>query len=95
LDLNLHFTGANGLDATTAAADTDFANTLDMARSILGVAGVRIGNVTWNDLDIGQQVVTLDPQHWESVLANVAAGDQDGVHLVVVDKLDTGFGFGG
>lgn len=57
LDLNLHFTGAEGWTAETAQVDGNFQAVLDKIRDIYGQVGITIGDLNYYDVDESYRVI--------------------------------------
>ncbi|MFO0748639.1 MAG: hypothetical protein U1F43_23705 [Myxococcota bacterium] len=99
LDLNLHFTGAQGLTAATAQTDAGFQAELDSMRTIYAQVGVTIGQVTYRDIDSAfRDIESIDgPDSDLQALYEQSAGNTvDGIDLYFVDTISSaslgGFG---
>lgn len=89
LDLNLHFTGAGGMSADSAAADPNVQKILDAFAGIYAAIGISLGTVTYRDVDPGLQVVdgfNGKGNDFEAVAAT-AAGAPPGVNVFFVREL--------
>ena len=93
LDLNLHFTGAQGWTAATAKTDPAFLAILDGVADIYAQASVVLGEVTWNDVDPVFQVIedVQGPKNDLLDLFEQSAGRSlNAVDLFFVDELLAG-----
>jgi hypothetical protein len=89
LDLNLHFTGAGGLQANNAAADPRMIKALDQVTSIYATMNVSIGEVRYRDIDAGMQKIdSLNGagNDFEAVAA-LTEGAEPGVNFIFVDSI--------
>lgn len=57
LDLNLHFTGAEGFTAASAPTDSEFQSYLQTMRDIYGTVGITLGEITYRDIDAKFRVI--------------------------------------
>lgn len=57
LDLNIHFVGVDGLDASSASGDSDFQEVISGVRSTYQDAGISIGEIEYFDVDDDQYAV--------------------------------------
>lgn len=83
LDLNLHFTGAEGLTAETAQTDTAFQSALSELISIYGEVGVELGQVGYLDIDSRYQ-------QFESPWDELPAESAEMLSIVHPDAVSTG-----
>jgi hypothetical protein len=89
LNLNLHFTGADGLTAATAQKDARLLKALDVFIQIYAQAGISVGSISYRDLDPAFQVVDSfsGPNNDFEVLAKLTADNPPGVNLIFVREL--------
>jgi len=96
LDLNLHFTGAQGLTAEKARTDANFQGILDSMRTIYAQAGVALGALTYRDIDPAFKVIEAidgDGNDLEAMFAT-SEGNPSALNLFFVDTIAAGQ-FGG
>jgi hypothetical protein len=96
LDLNLHFTGAQGLTAATAQSDANFQQSLQSVRDIYATVGIALGEITYRDIDEGYRVIeSLDgaDSDLQAMFAE-SEGNPNALNLFFVDELSAGQ-FGG
>ena len=86
LNLNLHFTGAEGLNAAAAQTDARLQEALADLTSIYASVGVTIGDVNYLDMDVGLNFVETmtGPGNDFEALARATEGAPDGVNLIFV-----------
>ncbi|MCB9730159.1 MAG: hypothetical protein H6744_12700 [Deltaproteobacteria bacterium] len=92
IDLNLHFTGSDGLNAGGAPFDTRIKKALADFEAAYAQAGIRIGRITYRDIDPIYQVVDgyLGPDNDFEAAARQTAGSPPGINLIFVREiLDT------
>ncbi len=101
LDLNLHFTGAQGLNAQTAQTDLEFTAALEELQQIYSQVGITIGTLSWSDVDSRHQILELKDD-FSDLFGNVfelfaeAAGKNDvGLDVFFVDRFEGLGGFQG
>lgn len=96
LDLNLHFTGAQGLTAESARTDPSFQGMLDSMRTIYGQVGLSLGEITYRDIDSGYRTIeSLDgPTSDLQAMFSESDGNPNALNLFFVDELSAG-AFGG
>lgn len=99
MDLNLHFTGAQGLTAATAPTDPSFQADLQSMRDIYATVGITIDKVTYRDIDPKFKVIeSIDgPDNDLQQLYEQSAGNElNAIDLYFVDELSSaslgGFG---
>jgi hypothetical protein len=96
LDLNLHFTGAQGLTAEKARTDADFQAILESMRTIYAQAGVTLGTLTYRDIDSAFKVIEAidgEGNDLEALFAT-SEGNPEALNLFFVDSIAAGQ-FGG
>lgn len=96
VDLNLHFTGAQGLTAESAKTDTAFQGYLTSMDTIYQTVGIRLGTVTYRDIDETYKVIeSLDGEGSDlQAMFALSEGNPNAVNLFFVDELSAG-AFGG
>lgn len=96
LDLNLHFTGAQGLTAESAKIDTTFQGYLAAMDTIYQTVGIRLGEVTYRDIDASYKTIeSLDGADSDlQAMFALSEGNPNAVNLFFVDELSAG-AFGG
>ncbi len=96
LDLNLHFTGAQGLTAENARTDTAFQAALDRMRIIYSQVGITLGEISYRDIDPAYSVIeTFDGPESDLIqMFEESAGNNVGLNMFFVDELSAGQ-FGG
>lgn len=98
LDLNLHFSGAQGLTAESAQTDASFQGWLESMRAIYQQVGIALGEITYRDVDPAYQVIeTLDGVDSDlQAMFSESDADSDAANLFFVDELsaDALGGFG-
>ena len=98
LDMNLHFTGAQGLTAETAQADSSFQATLDTVREIYAQVGIEIGNLTYVDAPSEFQVIENvmgGDSDLMALFATTGSQSNNALNVFFVDELKNGdFAFG-
>ncbi|MEZ4265123.1 MAG: hypothetical protein R3F39_02005 [Myxococcota bacterium] len=97
IDLNLHFTGSDGLNAGGAPFDTRIKQAMIDFASLYAQAGITIGRVTYRDIDPMFQVVDgyLGPDNDFELAARQTQGAEPGVNLIFVrDIVDSSLGPG-
>jgi hypothetical protein len=96
LDLNLHFTGAQGLTAESAKTDATFQAALDRMRVIYSQVGISLGEITYRDIDASYAVIeTFDGPESDLIqMFEESAGNPTGLNMFFVDELSAGQ-FGG
>lgn len=96
LDLNLHFTGAQGLTAESAQVDASFQGMLESMRTIYRQVGIELGAITYRDIDGGYRTIeTLDGASSDlQAMFSESDGNPDALNLFFVDELSAG-AFGG
>jgi len=98
LDLNLHFTGAQGLTATTAKTDTTFQASIAEMRTLYAQVGITLGEIAYRDIDTRYQVIeTFDGPDSDLIeMFEESAGNDVALNLFFVDELSAaslgGFG---
>ncbi|HEY4223891.1 MAG TPA: hypothetical protein VGO62_21195 [Myxococcota bacterium] len=106
IDLNLHFTGANGLTAATAPSDALLSGALDVVKQAYAQVHIDIGAIHYLDIDPSFQGVSLAAGRCSNGdLDRVVAqgqGDEPGLGLFfidhfacIVDGVDRGSNIGG
>lgn len=96
LDLNLHFTGAQGLTAEKARTDANFQGIIDSMRTIYAQAGVSLGTLTYRDIDPAFKVIEAidgEGNDLEALFAT-SEGNPEALNLFFVDSIAAGQ-FGG
>lgn len=96
LDLNLHFTGAQGLTAANAPTDPGFQETLQSMRDIYAQVGITLGEIRYLDVDEQyKKLETLDGagSDLQAMFAE-SEGGPDALNLYFVDSISAG-AFGG
>jgi hypothetical protein len=96
LDLNLHFTGAEGLSAESARNDPTFQGHLETMRTLYAQVGVSLGDITYRDIDPSYAVIeSFDgPEADLSEMFALSDGNPEAVNLFFVSELSAGQ-FGG
>jgi hypothetical protein len=96
LDLNLHFTGAEGLTAASAQTDANFQASLETVRTLYRQVGIEIGTLTYRDVDSRFQVIeTFDGPDSDLIeMFESSDGNPTGLNLFFVSELSAGQ-FGG
>lgn len=96
LDLNLHFTGAQGLSAESAKTDATFQGYLAAMDAIYQTVGIRLGEITYRDIDSSFQTIeSLDGAESDlQAMFALSEGNPNAVNLFFVDELSAG-AFGG
>jgi len=99
LDLNLHFTGAQGLTAANAPTDSSFQASLASMRTIYGQVGITLGAISYRDIDERFKVIeSMDgPESDLQDLFRQSQGNAaNALNLYFVDELSAGAlgGFG-
>ena len=98
LDMNLHFTGAQGLTAETAQTDSSFQATLDTVREIYAQVGIEIGNLTYVDAPSEFQVIENvmgGDSDLMALFATTGSQSNNALNVFFVDELKNGdFAFG-
>ena len=98
LDLNLYFTGAQGLTAENAPTDAEFQATMDTVREIYGQVGIEIGNLTYQDAPSEYQVIENvmgADSDLMALFATTESQQTNALNLFFVDELKNGdFAFG-
>jgi hypothetical protein len=96
LDLNLHFTGAQGLTAELAKTDATFQGYLAAMDAIYQTVGIRLGEITYRDIDSSYQTIeSLDGAESDlQAMFALSEGNPNAVNLFFVDELSAG-AFGG
>jgi hypothetical protein len=106
IDLTLHFTGGDGLTASTAPEHSGLQAALTVAGELLAPAGLELGDVSYVDVaELGLSTVVLD-EGCEGgdldTLLSSSSVDDEGVHLFFVERfqclsggIDVGQGLGG
>lgn len=96
LDLNLHFTGAQGLSAESAKTDATFQGYLATMDAIYQTVGIRLGEITYRDIDSSYQTIeSLDGAESDlQAMFALSEGNPNAVNLFFVDELSAG-AFGG
>ncbi len=97
LDVNLFFTGADGLTAETAQTDADFQKVLDDVNFLYEQANIELGNITYNDIDERFQVIEDAGQPGSDLneMFKLSANAPPGVNIFFCDDLAIGGQFGG
>ncbi len=92
LDLNLHFTGAQGLTAATAQADPAFQGYLATMRDLYAQVGVSLGELSYHDIDsVYATIESFDgPDADLSEMFALSVGKPDAVNLFFVNELSAG-----
>ncbi|MCC6624063.1 MAG: hypothetical protein IT385_22600 [Deltaproteobacteria bacterium] len=92
LDLNLHFTGAQGLTAASAPTDATFQANLESMRTIYRQVGIELGDITYRDVDTRFQVIeSMDgPESDLQELFRQSDGNRNALNLYFVDELSAG-----
>ena len=89
LDLNLHFTGAGGLNASNAPNDPRMIEALESFGAIYAEAGIVVGTVTYRDID--ETFSFIDGIMGEGADFEAAAalteGAPSGVNFIFVDEI--------
>jgi hypothetical protein len=92
--LALHFSGAGGLTASTAATSPVFADAWAVTRDVYGDNGVDVDDVVYDDLDDGAAVrtVVLDAPFCDGgdLDALVARGVPDRLNVFFIDRFECG-----
>ena len=92
--LALHFSGAGGLTAATAAASPAFAEALAVTRDVYGDDGVDVSDIVYGDLDDGAafRTVVLDTPFCDGgdLDALVARGVPERLNVFFVDRFECG-----
>ncbi len=95
LDVNLYFTGAKGITAAKAPADTQVQAWLATLKTLYKQANLSVGAVTYHDIDSQYQVVDFGngtaAGDFEEISA-LTAKSPWGVNLVFVGKIPSPFG---
>jgi len=96
LDLNLHFTGAQGLSAESAKSDAKFQSQIESMRTIYSQVGLDLGTITYRDIDSGYRVIeTLDGEGSDlQAMFSESDGNPNALNLFFVDELSAS-AFGG
>jgi hypothetical protein len=96
LDLNMHFTGAQGLSAATAQTDAAFQASLQSVRDIYATVGIALGELTYRDIDPAYRVIESIDGADSDLQAMFAEsdGNPNALNLFFVDELSAGQ-FGG
>ncbi len=93
LDVNLWFSGAEGLTAATAPTDTAFQDTLKNVDTVYAQVGVKLGRVTYNDIEgdfnVIENVIGAGSD-LAGLFAQSANAPQDAVNVFFVEDLLTG-----
>lgn len=91
LNLNLHFTGAQGVTATSAQSDARILDGLTTLEQAYAAIGVSVGTVTWIDLDSAalQTVESLTGagNDFEALASMTADSPAGAVNLIFVDQI--------
>ncbi len=92
LDLNLHFTGAQGLTAQSAPYDGEFQATLESMRSIYRQVGIELGMITYRDIDAGyRSIESLDGEGSDlQAMFSESDGNTEAINLFFVNELSVG-----
>ncbi|MEM9694031.1 MAG: hypothetical protein AAGA56_15900 [Myxococcota bacterium] len=92
IDLNLRFTGAGGLEASTAPSDARLQNALQQVREVYDQAGVSLGDVRYLDMDAALRDISFDFTDPSAMLAlNAFVHPEDnprGINVVFTGELD-------
>jgi len=96
LDLNLHFTGAQGFTAASAKDDPTFQGYLSAMDTIYQTVGIRLGTITYRDIDPGYATIeSLDGANSDlQAMFAESDGNPNAVNLFFVNELSAG-AFGG
>ena len=96
LDLNLHFTGAQGLSAASAQTDAGFRATIESVRSIFSQVRLDLGTITYRDIDSGYRTIeSLDGEGSDlQAMFSESDGNPNALNLFFVDELSAA-AFGG
>lgn len=86
LHVNFHFSGARWT-AEQARDDEEFRSLSDQIAQILSGGGVRIGNITWNDLPPGNERPDLEALR--SLYVNVDSTLPPGINLFLFDRVQS------
>jgi len=93
LDVNLWFSGAQGLTAATAATDTNFQKTLADVNTVYAQVGLKLGRITYNDIEgdfnVIENVIGAGSD-LAGLFAQSANAPQDAVNVFFVEDLLTG-----
>lgn len=91
LDLNLHFTGAEGLSAESAQTDAAFQASLEMVRTLYRQVGIDLGNITYHDVESRFAVIeTFDGPDSDLIeMFEMSAGNPEGLNLFFVSELSS------
>ncbi|MBU1429913.1 hypothetical protein KKF91_05040 [Myxococcota bacterium] len=95
LDVHLHFTGAHGWTAANAPTDEDFQVALARMRAFYAEIGVRLGEITYDDIPEAFQTADIGAEPG-SVLHQIYALNRysSGVGLFFVERINSPFGAG-
>jgi len=98
INMNLHFTGAGGFNASNAPTNSRLKSALKTFATIYASAGIGIGKLTYRDIDESYQVVdgfSGAGNDFETI-AKLTAGNPPGINLIFVRELiaASGPGFG-
>jgi len=89
IDLNLYFTGAQGLRAESARRDPDFIALLETVASIYSQANIEVGQLTWQDIDPSFQIIeSVAPGGDLDALFKTSAGQPNqAINVFFVDQI--------
>lgn len=93
LDLHLHFTGAHGWSAASAAGDADLQRAIARMRGFYGRVGVALGEITYEDIPQTFRTVDSGDSPISTLGRMFALGRHDtGVNLFFVERINSVFG---
>jgi hypothetical protein len=89
LNLNLHFTGAADLTAESAPTDPRMIEALATVETIYAQIGIRIGTITWRDIDESYSFIDglMGPGADFEAAAAQTDGAPHGVNFIFVDEI--------
>ncbi|MEZ4462703.1 MAG: M43 family zinc metalloprotease [bacterium] len=93
LDLNLWFSGAQGLTAETAPTDVNFQQMLKDVGIVYGKVGLKLGRITYNDIEGDFDIIEnaiVPGNAMKDLFAQSANAPQDAVNVFFVEDLLTG-----
>ncbi len=82
LDLNIHFTGSNGWTAASAQSNPDFAALLASVDTIYQTVGLRLGRVTYRDIDEDFQVLESITGEGSDLMAMFSLSESNAMNAV-------------
>ena len=95
LDLSLYFSGAQGIDASSAPTNTLIQDAVRELGTIYAQTGLRIGTIAYHDIDPSFQTIEGFLDGSSTVLEDMfalSAGNGPGLHFFFVDRFEGGIG---